>query len=95
MLPAGKDDMKKDFLLVFYLIAGVIIGSLLAAVSLNVQWLSWLAFGIDIGFGYPSPALLDLAVLQLSFGVRLSITVAHVLSIGLAISLYNRKGGRR
>jgi len=87
--------LKKNLLFFFYLIAGIIIGSLIAAVSLQASWLNWLSFGIEVGFGSPNPAVLDLAVLRIAFGISLDITVAHVICIGIAIFLYNRRGARR
>ena len=87
--------MKKNLLLIFYIVAAIIIGSLLAALSMRVDFLSWLAFGVDVGFGDPNPAVLDLSLLIISFGIRLSITLAHVICIGAAIYLYNRRGQRR
>ncbi len=83
--------MKKNFLFFFYLISGIIVGSLLAAIGGQVSWLSWLAFGVDIGFGAGSPALLDLAVLRVWFGFSFTLSVAHVLAIGIAMALYSRR----
>ncbi len=86
--------MKKNFTFIFYLVAGIIIGSLLAAFAQQVSWLSWLAFGTPIGFGADNPAVIDLAVLRLTFGLSISVTVAHVITIGLAMFLYSRRGKR-
>ncbi len=83
--------MKKDFMFFFYLISGVVIGSLIAAVARDVSWLSWLAFGTTIGFGADSPAVLDLTVLRLSFGFSFSLTVAHILTIGTAMAIYSSR----
>lgn len=81
--------MKKNLIFIFYLISGIILGSLIAGLSLNVGWLSWLAYGTDIGI---SPFTLDLAVLTLTFGFTFTLTVAHILTIGIALALY---GARR
>lgn len=81
-------DTGRKFLFFFYLISGIVVGSLIAGLAQNVSWLSWLAFGTQIGFGYPNPALLDLSVLSISFGFSFSITVAHIISIGIAMAIY-------
>ena len=81
-------DAKRNFLFIFYLISGIVIGSLLAVVTANVSWLSWLGFGTTIGFGAENPAILDLSVLKIAFGFSFSLTVAHILSIGTALALY-------
>jgi len=83
----------KNLVFLFYLIAGIIVGSLLAAIC-STGFLSWLSFGVNIGFGDPNPAVLDLSVLRVAIGVSLKVTLAHVLTIGLAIWLYSRKGRR-
>ncbi len=86
--------MKKNFLFAFYVISGIVIGSLLAALGHSVRWLSFLAFGTTIGFGAGDPALLDLSVLKVWFGFSFELTVAHIITIGLALWLYYRKKRR-
>ncbi|MEG0913535.1 MAG: DUF4321 domain-containing protein [Oscillospiraceae bacterium] len=83
--------MKKNFMFFFYLISGIILGSLLAAVSKNVSWLTWLAFGTTIGFGANTPAVLDLSVLTVWFGFSFTLTVAHVVTIGSAMAIYHAR----
>lgn len=83
--------MKKNFIFIFYLISGIIIGSLIAAVTQNVGWLSWLGYGIDIGI---SPFTLDLAILSLTFGFTFALTIAHIITIGAALALYGARRGK-
>jgi len=78
----------RNFLFIFFLVSGIIIGSLLAVVAEDVSWLSWLSYGTTVGFGANSPAVLDLAVLQVAFGFSLTITIAHIICIGIALSIY-------
>ncbi|NMA06691.1 MAG: DUF4321 domain-containing protein [Ruminococcaceae bacterium] len=78
----------KNFLFFFYLISGIVLGSLLAAVSKEIPWLSWLEFGTTVGFGHPQPAVLDLSVFLLSIGISFTITIAHIITIGIAMFLY-------
>lgn len=80
--------MEKKLIFAFYLISGIILGSLIAGVSQNVGWLAWLAFGVDIGI---SPFTLDLAVLSLTFGFTFMLTVAHIITIGAALALYSAR----
>ena len=86
--------MKKNFLFFFHLVSGIILGSLLAMVARSVPWLSWLAFGATIGFGANDPALLDLEVLRVWFGFAFELTVAHIITIGIALMLYYSKKRR-
>lgn len=81
--------MKKDFLFLFYVLAGIIAGSIIANVCAGTG-LSWLAFGQTIGFSPNAPAVIDLAVFKLTFGFSMSLTVAHIITISLALLLYRR-----
>ncbi len=82
--------MKKNFLFLFYLLAGILVGSLIASVCAGVPFLSWLAYTGEIGFAANDPARLDLIIFVLRFGFSLRVNLAQILCIGLAIFLYNR-----
>lgn len=82
--------MKKNLLLVFYLLAGIIAGSLLASVAAGVPFLSWLAYSASVGFAANDPACLDLIVVKLHFGFSMAVSVAQILCISLALFIYNR-----
>ncbi len=82
--------MKKDFLFLFYLLAGIIAGSIIANLCAGVGGLSWLAYGQTIGFAPNAPAVIDLAIIKLTFGFSMSLTVAHIITISLALLLYRR-----
>lgn len=80
--------MKKDFLFLFYVLAGIIAGSIIASLCTNAGVLSWLAYGQSIGFAPNNPAVLDLAIFKITFGFSMSLTVAHIITISLALILY-------
>lgn len=82
--------MKRNLLLLFYLLAGVVLGGLLASACSGVPFLSWLSYSASIGFNPNNPFILDLAVLQLSFGFGLNISVAQIITVALALYLYSR-----
>ena len=71
--------MKKNLILLFLLLAGVMFGSLLAAATRGIPWLSWLSYGQTEGISVNNPMILDLAVIQLAFGFELGVNIAHVL----------------
>ena len=58
--------MRKTLIAVFYLVAAVVIGALVAAATAQIPFLSWLAFGKSIGIPADSPAVLDLSVIKLA-----------------------------
>lgn len=71
--------MKKTVLGVFYLVAALVVGALIAAATEQVPFLSWLAFGKSIGLSVRDPVVLDLSVVRIAFGCEIGVTVAHIL----------------
>ena len=82
--------MKKDFMFLFYLLAGIIAGSIIANLCAGMGGLGWLAYGQSIGFSPNAPAVIDLAIFKVTFGFSMSLTVAHIITISLALILYKR-----
>ena len=79
---------KRNLVLIFLLLAGVVMGSLLANVTAGVPFLGWLSYGGRVGISTQEPMLLDLAVLQVAFGFQLQINVAQIICIIAAICMY-------
>lgn len=82
--------LKRNILLLFFLLAGIVVGAMLASVTANVGFLSWLAYTGQIGFSPENPFILDLDIIRLSFGFVMKISVAQIITIALAIFLYNK-----
>ena len=53
--------MKKNILLLFFILAGAMVGSLIASAAAGVPMLSWLAYSETIGIPTANPAYLDQA----------------------------------
>lgn len=79
---------KRDLVLIFLLLAGVILGSLLASATAKVPFLGWLSYGGSAGISTGEPMLLDLAVVQVAFGFQVQINVAQIICIIAAICMY-------
>ena len=79
---------KHNFILIFLLLAGVVVGSLLASATAGMPFLGWLSYGGRVGISTQEPMLLDLAVLQVAFGFQLQINVAQIICIIAAICMY-------
>ena len=77
--------MKKNLILLFLLLAGVMFGSLLAAATRGIPWLSWLSYGQTVGISVDNPMILDLAVIQLAFGFELGVNIAQIICVLIAI----------
>ena len=61
-------DTKKTLAFLFFLLAGILVGSAVAFFTKDIFFLSWLSYGIN--FGIPSSTL-DLYVFRLTAGVEL------------------------
>lgn len=77
---------KNAWSLFLLLLAGVVLGSLIAQLTSGVSALSWLSFGQT--FGLDTPLTLDLGVLVLTFGLKIKFTIAGILGIILAAIIY-------
>ena len=82
--------MKKTFIFIFFLLSGILLGFLIASLCRDVPALSWLGYSQSIGLGSSSPMVIDLAVITVTFGFRMGISVAQVLCIGAALFAYKR-----
>ncbi len=80
--------MKKNLILLFYILAGIIIGALIASFARDVSFLSWLAYGETVGIPTASPMYLDLSVVKVAFGLEMGINVAQIFTIALSIFCY-------
>ena len=86
--------LKRIFLLLFFLLAGIVVGAMIASVCANIGFLSWLAYSQQIGFNPDAPFILDLDIIRLSFGFAMKISVAQIITIAVAIFLYNKSSIR-
>ena len=82
--------MKNTVILIFYLLAGVVLGGMLASLCGQVPFLEWLAYSGSIGISPDAPFVLDLSVLQVSFSFAMRISAAQVVTIALALFAYTR-----
>lgn len=82
--------MKKTFLFLFYLLAGILSGSLLANLCRSIPALSWLGYANTIGLGAGTPVVLDLIIVRITFGFAMSVSIAQIITISVAMMLYNR-----
>lgn len=79
--------MGKNFwILLILLLAGIVLGGFLGSLAEGVSWLSWLNFGQT--FGIHNPVVLDLGVLILTFGITIKITMASILGVVIALTIY-------
>ncbi len=77
--------MKKTVLLVLLLIAGAVIGSLITSVTGDISGLNWLAYSKGIAI---SPTTINLAILNITFGIEFSMSIAQVIFMIVAVAVY-------
>lgn len=83
---ATKD--KNIWLLMIFILSGIVIGGLLGELASNVNWLWWLSYGQE--FGITTPLSLDLHVIKLTFSVIFKINISSIIGIGISIWLYRK-----
>lgn len=80
---------KNGWMLLLFILIGVVVGGLIAEVSSNVSALSWLGYGQTFGVGLSdSPVILNLGIIVLTFSLQIKITIASVIGVILAIIAY-------
>lgn len=79
---------KNVWILLIFILSGLVIGGLLGDLASKVDWLWWLGFGEE--FGLQNPIVLDLNILKITFALMFKINIASIIGIGLAIFIYRK-----
>lgn len=79
---------KNIWILLVFLLAGLVVGGLLGKLASSVPWLWWLSY--EQSFGLDNPIVLDLSVLKLTFGLVFKINVASIIGMILSIFIYKK-----
>ncbi len=79
---------KNIWILLIFILSGLVIGGLLGDLASKVDWLWWLGFGQE--FGLQSPLVLDLSILKITFALMVKINIASIIGMGLAIFIYRK-----
>ena len=86
---AVKD--KSAWILIIFILSGLVVGGLLGQLASNVEWLNWMSYGREFGIGQTgNPVVLDLSVLKLAFSVVIDINIASIIGMTLAIIIYRK-----
>lgn len=79
---------KSFWLLLIFILSGIVIGGLLGELASKASWLWWLGFGQE--FGLENPLVLNLSILKLTFGLMVKINIASIIGIAIALFLYRK-----
>ena len=79
---------KNIWILLIFILSGLVIGGLLGELAGKVDFLWWLGYGQN--FGLSSPVQLDLSIVQISFGLLFKINIASIIGMIIAILVYRK-----
>ena len=83
---ATKD--KSVWLLVIFILSGLVIGGLLGELATKIDFLWWLGYGQS--FGLQSPIVLDLNIVTITFGLMFKVNIASIIGMAIAIFIYRK-----
>lgn len=79
---------KSFWIMLIFILSGLVIGGLLGDLAGNVNGLWWLAFGQE--FGLESPLVLNLSILKITFAFMIKINIASIIGMAIGIFLYRK-----
>ena len=80
---------KNGWLLLLFIMIGIVIGGLISEVTAGVSGLSCLSYGNTFGINSNgNPLVLDLGILVITFALQIKITVASIIGVIAAIVIY-------
>lgn len=79
---------KNIWVLLIFILSGLIVGGLLGELASRVDWLWWLSYSQS--FGLQDPVTLDLSVIQITFALMFKINISSIIGMILAIFIYKK-----
>ena len=79
---------KNFWILLIFMLSGLVVGGLLGELAETVDWLWWLGYGQE--FGLSDPISLDLNVLKITFSFVVRINISSIIGLAMAIFLYRK-----
>ncbi len=79
---------KNIWILILFILSGLVIGGLLGELAGRVDFLWWLSYGQS--FGLTSPVELNLSIVQITFGLMFKINIASIIGLIIAIIIYRK-----
>ncbi len=79
---------KNVWILLVFLLSGLVLGGLLGELASKVEWLWWLGYGKS--FGLSNPIELDLNVITITFGLMFKINISSIIGMAIALFIYRK-----
>ena len=70
---------KNIWILIVFILAGLVIGGLIGQFAAKMDSLWWLAYGES--FGLSEPLQLDLSIIKLTFSIMLKINISSIIGM--------------
>lgn len=77
---------KNFWILLLFLMTGIVIGGFIGEMASKVPGFTWLNFGES--FGFDNPVVLNFGILVITFGISIRITMASIVGVIIAIFAY-------
>lgn len=77
-----------NWLLLFILLAGLVLGGFIGEVLGDYNALEWLNYGKEFGINPDSPLVFDFYIIRLSFGMMIKLNIASIIGVLLSLLLY-------
>jgi len=93
MAKISRNFSKNNWALFLLILTGIVLGSFLGHLAKDVNFLSWLNYGIDFAIGDTKDSnivTLNLGVLIIHFGIRIKITIGSVIGAVAAVFIYKK-----
>ena len=79
---------KNIWILLIFILSGLVVGGLLGDIASKVDFLWWLGYGES--FGLTSPLELDLSIIKITFALSFKINIASIIGLILAVFIYKK-----
>lgn len=80
--------LKKTLIFLLFLLAGILLGAVIAMACQGISFLNWLSYSASLGFGMPNGVTVDLIIMKLAFGFCFEISVAQIICIIASLAIY-------
>ncbi len=79
---------KNIWILLIFILSGLVVGGLLGELASKVDWLWWLSYSQS--FGLENPVIVDIGVMKITFALMFKISVSSIIGMVLAIFIYKK-----
>ena len=79
---------KNIWILIIFILSGLVVGGLLGELASKIDWLWWLSYSQS--FGLENPIVVDIGVMKVTFALMFKISVSSIIVMVLAIFIYKK-----